>query len=111
VAVYADAIRRAREAFDAAPAFGFNDMHLLDIGGGFTAPYDAASAALFYRTAAVINRCMPRRAGPGGAGRPGLGAGRGQAPPPSLAPPRVTLSTCWECTSRQAPCPPHACAC
>jgi len=55
VSVYADAIRRAREAFDAAPAYGHADMHLLDVGGGFTAPYDPASAALFFRTAAVIN--------------------------------------------------------
>jgi hypothetical protein len=55
VSVYADAIRRAREAFDLAPSFGFDNMRLLDVGGGFTAPYDEASAALFYRTAAVIN--------------------------------------------------------
>ncbi|GBF87342.1 ornithine decarboxylase [Raphidocelis subcapitata] len=58
VGVYAEAIRRAREAFDAAPAHGFHSMALLDIGGGFTAPYDAASADLFYRTAAVINGAL-----------------------------------------------------
>jgi hypothetical protein len=55
VAVYADAIAAARAAFDLAPAYGFAGMHLLDVGGGFTAPHDADSAALFYRTAAVIN--------------------------------------------------------
>jgi len=55
VSVYADAIRRARDAFDAAPSYGHHHMRLLDIGGGFTAPYDPASASLFYRTAAVIN--------------------------------------------------------
>jgi hypothetical protein len=61
VAVYADAIRAARAAFDAAEALGFDDMHLLDVGGGFTAPYDAESADLFYRTAAIINGCAAAR--------------------------------------------------
>lgn len=67
VGVYADAIGRAREAFDAAPSYGFTDMHLLDIGGGFTAPHDPESASLFYRTAGVINRalseCFPEGCG------------------------------------------------
>eukprot|EP00775_Hariotina_reticulata_P014259 gene14259-14409_t len=53
VGVYADAISAAREAFDVASSYGFC-MELLDIGGGFTAPYDEATAGLFYRTAEVI---------------------------------------------------------
>ena len=59
VGVYADAISAAREAFDMASGFGFA-MELLDIGGGFTAPYDETTASLFYETAAVINRSLAR---------------------------------------------------
>ena len=58
VGVYADAIAAARAAFDEAVSQGFTGMRLLDIGGGFTAPYDAPSAALFYTTAAVINGAL-----------------------------------------------------
>ncbi|KAI8469070.1 MAG: pyridoxal-dependent decarboxylase [Monoraphidium minutum] len=65
VSVYADAIRRARGAFDAAAAMGYGDMHLLDVGGGFTAPYDPSSADLFYRTAAVINGAIHEHFPPG----------------------------------------------
>lgn len=57
VGVYAEAISRARAAFDTAAELGF-DMTLLDIGGGFTAPYDAVTACLFYATAAVINEAI-----------------------------------------------------
>ena len=45
------------QAFDLGAAYGF-DMELLDIGGGFTAPYDEPSARLFYTTAAVINSAL-----------------------------------------------------
>lgn len=45
------------QAFDLAAAYGFN-MELLDIGGGFTAPYDEPSARLFYTTAATINTAL-----------------------------------------------------
>lgn len=66
VGVYADAIAAAREAFDMAASYGFN-MELLDIGGGFTAPYDEPSARLFYQTAGVINgalaACFPEGCG------------------------------------------------
>jgi ornithine decarboxylase len=48
VGVYADAISAAREAFDVASSYGYC-LELLDIGGGFTAPYDEATAELFYR--------------------------------------------------------------
>ncbi|KAF6250834.1 pyridoxal-dependent decarboxylase [Scenedesmus sp. NREL 46B-D3] len=62
VGVYADAIAAAREAFDIAATYGFN-MELLDVGGGFTAPYDEPTTQLFYQTAGVINgaleRCFP----------------------------------------------------
>lgn len=39
--------------------YGFN-MELLDIGGGFTAPYDEPTGRLFYTTAAVINTAIDR---------------------------------------------------
>lgn len=45
------------QAFDMGSAYGFH-MDLLDIGGGFTAPYDEPSARLFYTTAAVINTSL-----------------------------------------------------
>lgn len=45
------------QAFDMGAAYGF-DMELLDIGGGFTAPYDEPSARLFYTTAATINSAL-----------------------------------------------------
>lgn len=59
VGVYADAISAARQAFDLAAAAGFN-MELLDIGGGFTAPYDEATGRLFYKTAGVINGALAK---------------------------------------------------
>eukprot|EP00882_Tetradesmus_deserticola_P025169 GHRQ01027630.1.p1 GENE.GHRQ01027630.1~~GHRQ01027630.1.p1 ORF type:complete len:496 (+),score=214.96 GHRQ01027630.1:168-1490(+) len=59
VGVYADAIAAAREAFDIAASYGFS-MELLDVGGGFTAPYDKPSAQLFYQTAGVINGALER---------------------------------------------------
>lgn len=57
VGVYAEAIYAARHAFNLAAAAGFN-MELLDIGGGFTAPYDEATGRLFYMTAGVINGAL-----------------------------------------------------
>jgi ornithine decarboxylase len=57
VGVYAEAIESARQAFDAAAALGY-EMTLLDIGGGFTAPYNPETAELFYRTADVINAAI-----------------------------------------------------
>lgn len=57
VGVYGEAITNARAVFDLAEEFGYT-MSLLDIGGGFTAPYDPASAGLFYRTAAAVNEAL-----------------------------------------------------
>jgi len=64
VGVYADAIAAARQAFDMAATYGF-DMELLDVGGGFTAPYDEPSARLFYTTAATINSALDHNFPPG----------------------------------------------
>jgi diaminopimelate decarboxylase len=47
----------ALQAFDMGAAYGFN-MELLDIGGGFTAPYDEPTGRLFYTTAATINTAL-----------------------------------------------------
>jgi diaminopimelate decarboxylase len=66
VGVYGDAIAAARRAFEAGRALGHSNMRLLDIGGGFTAPYDAANAALFARTAAVINAALDEHFPEGG---------------------------------------------
>lgn len=55
--VYAEAIKFARDTFDQAIALGF-EMTLLDIGGGFTAPYNEEMAKLFYDTAAVVNEAI-----------------------------------------------------
>lgn len=67
--VYAEAVRRARAAFDAAAALGFNEMTLLDVGGGFVAPHAASPAAAFVQSAAAINRaldeCFPEAEWPG----------------------------------------------
>lgn len=52
------------QAFDMGASFGF-PMELLDIGGGFTAPYDEPSARLFYTTAAVINSAIDHHFPPG----------------------------------------------
>lgn len=52
------------QAFDMGAAYGFN-MELLDIGGGFTAPYDEATGRLFYTTAAVINTTLDTHFPPG----------------------------------------------
>lgn len=45
-------------------AYGF-DMTLLDIGGGFTAPYDEPTGRLFYTTAATINTALDTHFPPG----------------------------------------------
>ncbi|KAI8467512.1 MAG: ornithine decarboxylase 1 [Monoraphidium minutum] len=67
--VYAEAVRRARAAFDAGAALGFDEMTLLDVGGGFVAPHAAGPAAAFVASAAAINRaldeCFPAAAWPG----------------------------------------------
>jgi hypothetical protein len=67
--VYAEAVRRARDAFDAAAALGFTDMTLLDVGGGFVAPHAASPAAAFVASAAAISRaldaCFPEAEWPG----------------------------------------------
>lgn len=55
---YYEAVRRAREAFDAAAVLGFNEMKLLDVGGGFVAPHAAQPAAAFVQSAAAINRAL-----------------------------------------------------
>ncbi len=52
------------QAFDMGAAYGFN-MELLDIGGGFTAPYDEPTGRLFYTTAAVINTALDTHFPPG----------------------------------------------
>jgi len=59
VGVYAEAIESARQAFDAAAALGY-EMTLLDIGGGFTAPYNPETAELFRCTADVINTAIDK---------------------------------------------------
>lgn len=64
VGVYADAISAARQTFDIAASYGFA-MELLDIGGGFTAPYDEVTGRLFYQTAGVINDALERYFPPG----------------------------------------------
>lgn len=64
VGVYADAIAAARQAFDMGASYGFN-MTLLDIGGGFTAPYDEPTGRLFYTTAATINTALDTHFPPG----------------------------------------------
>lgn len=50
-------LRTLLQAFDMGAEYGFN-MELLDIGGGFTAPYDEPTGRLFYTTAAVINTAL-----------------------------------------------------
>ncbi|GBF98277.1 ornithine decarboxylase [Raphidocelis subcapitata] len=56
--VYAEAVRRARAAFDAAAAMGFHEMALLDVGGGFVAPHAPGPAAAFVASAAAINSAL-----------------------------------------------------
>jgi len=55
---YSEAVRRARAAFDAAAALGFDEMALLDLGGGFVAPFAAAPAAAFVAAASAINGAL-----------------------------------------------------
>ena len=55
---YFEAVRRARAAFDAAAAMGFADMTLLDVGGGFVAPFAPGPAAAFAASAAAIARAL-----------------------------------------------------
>ncbi|KAF6257868.1 pyridoxal-dependent decarboxylase [Scenedesmus sp. NREL 46B-D3] len=61
VSVYDEAIKRARSVFDMAEQqYGFPPLTLLDIGGGFTAPCDEPSSALFRQTARTINAALDR---------------------------------------------------
>jgi len=56
---YVAAINLAAHIFEEAKARGYTKMNLLDIGGGFPAPYDA-SVKPFRELARVINRELDR---------------------------------------------------
>ncbi|KAF8730898.1 hypothetical protein HU200_016770 [Digitaria exilis] len=59
VDVYDDALKAAREVFDAAVVLGLPPMRILDIGGGFT----AAAGGLFEEACGVINVALARHFG------------------------------------------------
>lgn len=56
---YAIAIRQAAQVFAEARKRGYTRMNILDIGGGFPAPYDA-SVKPFAKLAQVVNRELDR---------------------------------------------------